>query len=112
MRGPARLRGSTLWAGCASRRAPVAFDVAFDGGELSNLHRPVKEWVDPEVEEPFEPSWPEGLVAANDESRALRSQLLKVEAPQTLGVGRGSRLARVEDAATQVAQAAQPKEAL
>jgi hypothetical protein len=53
------------------RRPPVVFDVAFDVCELTHLHGPVHQWVDPEVEWAFKPVGAYRLVSADHEARAI-----------------------------------------
>ena len=93
---------------CSAAGSRVSLDV----GELTYLHRPVEQGVDPEIEGTLEPTRTDGLVAADHESRAVVRKLLEEEAPETFDVVRRSWLGRVEGAPSQIAQTAQTQESI
>ena len=84
--GGVRLGG--LSGGDRSRSWPGrSFDVPFEYGQHAGLHRPDNGDVEPVVSEAFKPSGAEGLVTADDQTRAPTRQFVQQEGPEPFCVG-------------------------
>src|SRR5664279_791810 len=102
-----QLRDRRPWS-CIGR----LFDVPLEHYQHARLHYPGDGDVEPVEDEASKPTWTDGLVAANDQTRVPARKLVQQEAPKTFHVGPRPELLRIEGAASQVVQPTQSQEAI
>ena len=89
-----------------------SFDIPLEHDQHACLHDPRDGDVEPIDDEALNPSWADGLVAADDQACSSARQFVQHKAPESFDVGRWPRLLRIQVAASQVGQPSQSQEVI